>query len=79
MRHSAAALPRVLFIFVKARSECHLYMSELFDLVLHHTGVMLLGRRLYTTHIMSATDFSHLRSGTRVLVFNAHLFGTSQV
>jgi len=37
------------------------------------------GCRLYTTHIMSAADFSHLRHGTRVLVFNAHLFSMSQV
>jgi len=47
--------------------------------VLCHICILLLGGRLYTTHIMSATDFSHLRSGTRLLVFNAHLFGTSQV
>jgi len=37
------------------------------------------GVRLYTTHITSATDFGFLRSGTRILVFNAHLFSMSQV
>ena len=35
--------------------------------------------RLCTTHITSATDFSLLRNGTRIVVFNAHLFRTSQV
>ena len=41
--------------------------------------VMLHGGRLYTAHVMSAVDFSHLRRGSRVLVFNAHLFSMSQV
>jgi len=40
---------------------------------------LLRGVRVYATHIMSATDFSRLRRGTRVLVFNAHLFGVQQV
>ena len=44
-----------------------------------YNGVMLRGCRLYATHLSSAVDYSFLRTGTRIMVSSAHLFGMPQV
>ena len=45
----------------------------------HVLNVFLSGCRLYLTRVRSVTDFSQLRVGIRLLVFNAHLTGSVQV